>query len=291
LVAVLYVNHATARNWQADELALITEVAERTRTAVQRHRNEAALRESEARYRTLFENIDEGFCSIEFLDGPRGPLSDYVHVEANPAYTTHAGIPNVVGQKVREMVPDEADGWVELYRSVLVTGEPIRFERELVATGRYLELAAFRVEPASRRQVAVAFRDNTARKRAELALRDSEARLRALNTDLERQVAERTRQRGRTWQMSPDLLGVSNTVGHFNSSNPAWEQTLGWTQDEIARTQFLDLVHSDDVGPTLAAFNKLKHGEPVLRFENRYRRKDGNYRWISWVAVPEGEEF
>ena len=67
------------------------------------------------------------------------------------------------------MVPDEADGWVELYRSVLVTGEPIRFERELVATGRYLELAAFRVvEPASRRQVAVAFRDITARKRAEL---------------------------------------------------------------------------------------------------------------------------
>jgi len=91
--------------------------------------------------------------------------------------------------------------------------------------------------------------------------------------------------------MSPDLLGVSNTVGHFNSSNPAWEQTLGWTQDEIARTPLLDLVHPDDVGRTLAAFNRLKHGEPVLRFENRYRRKDGNYRWISWVAVPEGEEF
>ena len=55
----------------------------------------------------------------------------------------------MVGQKLREMVPDEADGWVELYGGVLRTGEPIRFERELAATGRYLELAAFRLEPAS----------------------------------------------------------------------------------------------------------------------------------------------
>ncbi|WP_445504314.1 PAS domain S-box protein [Microvirga sp. G4-2] len=250
-----------------------------------------ALRESEARYRSLFENIDEGFCIIEFLNGPHGPLSDYIHIEANPAYSIHAGIPNVVGQKVREMVPDEAEAWVALYRRVLETGEPTRFERELVATRRYLELAAFRVEPASRRQVAVVFRDVTARKQAELALRESEARLRALNADLERQVDERTRQRSRTWQVSPDLLGVANATGYVTSLNPAWEQTLGWTQEQIARTPFVDLLHPDDIGPTLAAFDKLRQGEPVLRFENRYRAKDGSYRWISWVAVPEGEEF
>ena len=249
------------------------------------------LRENEARYRTLFENIDEGFCIIEFLDGPHGAMSDYVHVEANPAYAIHAGIPNVVGQKVRGMVPDEAEAWVELYRRVLETGEPTRFERELVATGRYLELAAFRVEPASRRQVAVFFRDITARKQAELALRESESRLRSLNADLERQVEERTRQRGRTWQVSPDFLGVANAAGYFTSINPSWEEALGWTQEEIARTPFVRLVHPDDVEPTLAAFDKLNRGEPVLRFENRYRRKSGDYRWISWVAVPEGEEF
>src|SRR5678816_435745 len=92
-----------------------------------------------ARYRTLFESIDEGFCIIEFFDGPHGPLSDYIHVEANPAYAPNTGIPNVVGQKVREMVPDEADGRVALPGNVLRTGEPTRFERELVATGRHLE--------------------------------------------------------------------------------------------------------------------------------------------------------
>jgi PAS domain S-box-containing protein len=146
------------------------------------------LRESEARFRTLFDTMDEGFCVIEFLDGPHGLLSDYVHVQANPAYERHAGISNVVGQRVREMVPDEADGWVEMYRNVLVTGEPIRFERELVATGRFLELAAFRVEPESRREVAVIFQDVTERRRAEIALRD-------LNETLERRVDEAVMER------------------------------------------------------------------------------------------------
>jgi signal transduction histidine kinase len=146
-------------------------------------RAETALADSEQRYRTLFNSIDEGFCIIEFFDGPHGPLSDYIHIEANPAYAVHAGIPNVVGQKLREMVPDEADGWAELYGGVLRTGVPIRFERELVATGRHLELAAFRIEPASRRQVAVLFQDITARKRAEEAIQN-------LNETLEARIAE-----------------------------------------------------------------------------------------------------
>ena len=140
-----------------------------------------ALHESQERYRVLFESLDEGFCVIQFVDGPHGPLSDYVHVQANPAYTRHAGIPDVVGQKVRDLVPDEAAAWIELYRQVLLTGEPVRFERELVATGRHLELSAFRVEPAHRREVAVLFQDITPRRRAELALLD-------LNQSLERRV-------------------------------------------------------------------------------------------------------
>ena len=151
--------------------------------ATQRREAEDALADREERYRTLFNSIDEGFCIIEFLDGPHGPLSDYLHIEANPAYEQHAGIPNVVGKRLREIVQEEADGWAELYGGVLRTGQPIRFERELVATGRYLELAAFRVEPASRRHVAVLFQDITARKRAE-------EQLQHLNETLEARVTE-----------------------------------------------------------------------------------------------------
>ncbi|HEX7783588.1 MAG TPA: ATP-binding protein [Sphingobium sp.] len=126
--------------------------------------------EKDERYRTLFESMDEGFCVIEFMDGPHGPLSDYVHIEANAAYAANAGIPNVVGQRLREMVGDEADDWVERYGGVLRTGTPIRFERELEATGRFLALSAFRIEPASLNQVAVLFQDITQRREAERAL-------------------------------------------------------------------------------------------------------------------------
>jgi len=152
------------------------------------------LREGEARYRTLFDTMDEGFAVIEFLDGPEGPLSDYVHVQANPAYARHTGIANVVGQKVREMVPDEAEGWIALYRQVLLSGEPIRFERELVATSRHLELSAFSIEPASRREVAVIFQDVTERKRAEQELRELneglEARVTATVAERETVIAQ-----------------------------------------------------------------------------------------------------
>ncbi|WP_238274772.1 MULTISPECIES: PAS domain-containing protein [Methylobacterium] len=151
--------------------------------ATQTNRVARALAESETRYRTLFNSIDQGFCVIEFIDGPHGPLSDYVHVEANPAYTRHAGIPDVVGQRLRGMVPEEAEGWLQRYRPVLLNGRPIRFEQELVATGRFLEVSSFRVEPPSRREVAVLFQDITARRRAE-------AELRRLNETLERRVAE-----------------------------------------------------------------------------------------------------
>jgi PAS domain S-box-containing protein len=125
----------------------------------------------------------------------------------------------------------------------------------------------------------------------EAALRSSEAQLRALNADLERQVLQRSHVRGHTWRLSPELLGVANRQGFFTSTNPAWGQTLGWSEAEIAQVPFLELVHLDDHEATAAAFEVLQRGEPVRRFENRYRTKSGDHRWISWVAVPEGDSI
>ncbi|MHA6194190.1 hybrid sensor histidine kinase/response regulator [Pseudomonas wadenswilerensis] len=139
-------------------------------------------------YRFLFDTMDEGFCVIEFFDGPHGPLSDYIHVVANAAYARHAGIPDVVGQKLREMVPDEADEWVARYGAVLRTGQPLHFEQELVATRRVLSVTTFRIEPAERRQVAVLFKDVTERRRAEQALQQ-------LNEQLEQRVLDAVAER------------------------------------------------------------------------------------------------
>ena len=183
LTALMAVHHSTPHVWTDEELTVIREVVTRSWAHVERVRAEAERRESETLYRSLFDTMDEGFCIIEFIDGPHGPLSDYVHVEANDAYTENAGIPDIVGKRLREIVGDEAESWLKTYKDVLETGRPIRFEQELEATGRWLNLSAFRIDPPERKQVAVLFQDLTARKRAE---RD----LLALNTTLESRVAE-----------------------------------------------------------------------------------------------------
>ncbi|MBO9547973.1 PAS domain-containing protein [Pseudomonas sp.] len=162
-------------------------------------------------YRFLFDTMDEGFCIIEFFDGPHGPLSDYVHVLANAAYAKHAGIPNVVGQKLREMVPDEADDWVARYGAVLRTGEPLQFEQELVATGHVLSVTTFRVEPAERRQVAVLFKDVTERRKAELALQQ-------LNEALEQRVSAALAER----RLFAELVDDSVVNVHVVDTNLRW---------------------------------------------------------------------
>jgi PAS domain S-box-containing protein len=127
-------------------------------------------------------------------------------------------------------------------------------------------------------------RDETERRKTDEALR-------RLNADLEQEVLRRSHVGGKTWQLSPEMLGVANGDGFFESSNPAWFQVLGWSEDEISKTSLLELVHPDDLSKTLKGLEGLRRGKPALRFENRYRRKDGAYRWLSWVAVPDAGKF
>ncbi|MEJ6395062.1 PAS domain-containing sensor histidine kinase [Gymnodinialimonas sp. 2305UL16-5] len=94
-----------------------------------------------------------------------------------------------------------------------------------------------------------------------------------------------------TWRVTPDLLGVLDASGFFKHINPAWETTLGRTPAEVESRQFFDFIHPEDVEKTETAFAEIQQGKPILNFENRYRHKDGTYRWFSWNAVPEGDLF
>jgi len=108
-----------------------------------------------------------------------------------------------------------------------------------------------------------------------------------LNESLERQVAERTADRDRMWRLATDLMLVARFDATITAVNPAWTRTLGWRADELIGTAFLDLAHPDDVAQTAAEASRLAEGVTTERFENRYRHKDGSYRWLSWIAVPE----
>ncbi|SFB57096.1 GAF sensor hybrid histidine kinase [Rhizobium sp. NFR07] len=131
-------------------------------------------------------------------------------------------------------------------------------------------------------------REIAERTKTEEALRRSEARLSHLNENLEATVAERTQERDRTWNLSHDLLGVADRNGVWLSINPAWTTTLGWPQEEIVGKTSEWLEHPDDQEKTRLEIEHLAGGGVTPYFENRFRCKDGTYRWLSWTAVPEG---
>lgn len=141
--------------------------------------------DGEGKYRALFEGMDEGFCIIEFVDTARGPLTDYIHLEANGAFRKHCGLPDSVGHSARDLIGDEAEEWIATYRRVLETGEVIHFEQELTSTAKHLQVSAWPSGPVNGNQVAILFKDLTERRRAETALAQ-------LNATLEERIEERS---------------------------------------------------------------------------------------------------
>ena len=215
----------------------------------------------------------------------------------NDAYSVFAGKahPRLLGSKVREGWPEVAE-FNDHVMKVGLAGGTLAFrdqELTLYRTGEAeqvwmnLDYSPVTDDTGAPAGVIAIVIETTERVQATAAMQASEARLRELNAELERQVIERTQARGMTWRLSPDLMGALNAKGHFETSNPAWETVLGWTEAEIAGLSIFDLLHPEDVERTRAGFERTKDGQPVIRFPNRYRSKDGGYRWISWVGVPE----
>ncbi len=90
---------------------------------------------------------------------------------------------------------------------------------------------------------------------------------------------------------SLDLLCIADTDGYFRRLNPEWEKTLGYPLSELEGKQFLDLVHPDDLAATIGAVDMLSKQKEVTGFINRYRCKDGSYRWIEWRSFPSGQRI
>ena len=107
-----------------------------------------------------------------------------------------------------------------------------------------------------------------------------------LNSSLEVEMANRTADRDRMWRLSTDIMLVADLAGMIIAVNPAWSKILERPEIESLGMDFISLVHPDDRMAALQDLSRLAHGAPTLRMENRYRRRDGGYRWISWTAVP-----
>jgi PAS domain S-box-containing protein len=145
----------------------------------------AALTASEARFRTLFETMSEGFSIDEILCDDNGVPFDLRYLEVNPAFErqTELKAADVLGRTALELFPQAEPVWIERFGKVALTGEPAHFEAEFGPLGRWFEVSAYRTEPG---RFAVVFFDVTKRKRAEEEVRKGLEELRAANEELAR---------------------------------------------------------------------------------------------------------
>jgi two-component system sensor histidine kinase/response regulator len=101
--------------------------------------------------------------------------------------------------------------------------------------------------------------------------------------------AKATRDFVRIFNLSPDLICIASTDGYFRRINPAFSHTLGWVEADLLTKPFASFIHPDDVDATMTQVDKLAKGVPTILFENRYRCKDGTYRWLSWMSQPNND--
>ncbi|MBS4059638.1 MAG: PAS domain S-box protein [Bacteroidetes bacterium] len=109
--------------------------------------------------------------------------------------------------------------------------------------------------------------------------------------ELEFKLNEKIEELDRYFNSSLDLLCIASISGEFIRLNPEWEKVLGYLLSEMEGKPFLDFVHPDDINATMEVSSRLKNQEEVLSFKNRYRCKNGSYKWIEWRSKPLGDKL
>ncbi|MEG4106119.1 PAS domain S-box protein [Microcoleus sp. S13_C5] len=197
----------------------------------------------------------------------------FVQVNEQLAATTGVSVAEHLGKTVREVVPERLDTLQPMLEQILATNQPfLNIEvsgttvnqpgvmRDWLAS--YFPLPGSDGKPIGVGGVAIEITD---RKKAEV-------------------------ERDRFFTLSLDLVCIIGFEGKFIRINPAWEKTLGYKAHELEDNYYIDLVHPDDRESTIEQAEKVASGSEIKSYENRYRCKDGSYRWLSWKVRPVTEQ-
>jgi PAS domain S-box-containing protein len=219
------------------------------------HETKESLRQSGEMYRTLFNEMLDGFALHEIICDTQGRPIDYRFLAVNPAFERLTGLKgeNILGCAVLGVLPDTESYWVETYGKVALTGEPAFFENYSVALNRHFEVKAFRPVP---NQFACVFVDITDKKRAEEVLLESEKRHRAI------------------LRTAMDGIWLADTEGRLIEVNETYCRMSGYSMQELLAMSIVDLEASETVDNAVARIRKIML-EGEARFESRHHRKDG----------------
>ena len=233
------------------------------RDVTEEYAAQQALRDNAELIQTILNTVVDGIITLHASGGILETL--------NPAAERMFGYSaaELIGQNFGLLIPeldlDQRNGSLEYYRAS-DEAHASGLGREVV--GRRKDGSSFPMEMAvsemwlgGQRYFTGILRDITARKRAE-------------------------EDRNRFFALSQDVLCILGFDGYFKDLNPAWEKTLGYTKAELLTTPFIEFVHPDDRQATLTEAEKVSSGEALIAFENRYRCKDGSYRWFQWSVTP-----
>ncbi|WP_183359615.1 PAS domain S-box protein [Geomonas limicola] len=233
-------------------------LARSIRNAIQRKRDMEVLRESENRYRILFNTIDDAFCIIEMLYDEAGNPVDYRFLETNQAFEKHAGLVGASGKRIRELLPDLEQHWVDTYAAVAQSGEPVHFENRSKPLGRWFSVYAFRFGAAKRRQVGIQFTDITQRKLADQKLRESEEKF------------------SKAFHAAPTLISISTLPeGRYLDVNEEFLRTLSFEREGVLGRTSQELGIWDSPRDRELLIAMLHDNQMVRDYPTVLRTRDG----------------